>query len=172
MKKPSLKANLPTKSNINPTTTLKLLPHVHPGSLGQPGAGVVVEPQEVEASEVADEPKLRAMAKTLAPSLHVSRLREGARPRRTRAMAQNSRSKKTTACLVGAIVIALLDTGPDNVRLDAVSNPATALEPTVDEWITNYQGDEDERGEALAELITFFIRVGRVARVTTAITDA
>lgn len=40
--------------------------------------------------------------------------------------------------------------------LDAVKNPNTSLQTTVDDWIESYQNDE---GKAMAELINFVLRV-------------
>lgn len=40
--------------------------------------------------------------------------------------------------------------------LDAVSNPNTALEGTVDDWIESYKTDA---GPAMAELVNFVLRV-------------
>jgi len=45
---------------------------------------------------------------------------------------------------------------------DAVQDPKSALEASVEEWVDLYQDEEDSRGEALAQLVNFTLRVGLV----------
>lgn len=42
---------------------------------------------------------------------------------------------------------------------DAVKDPRAALEATAEDWLENYRSDEDTRGQALADLVNFVLRV-------------
>lgn len=44
--------------------------------------------------------------------------------------------------------------------IDAVKDPRAALEATAEDWLENYRSDEDTRGQALADLVNFVLRVG------------
>jgi hypothetical protein len=48
-----------------------------------------------------------------------------------------------------------------NVPEDAVKDPKSAIEASVEDWIEQYQADEDSRGQALAELVNLMLRVSR-----------
>ena len=50
---------------------------------------------------------------------------------------------------------------PDVYLVDAVKNPATALEAIVETWVAAYAANDESRGKALAELINFVIRVSQ-----------
>lgn len=42
---------------------------------------------------------------------------------------------------------------------DTVKDPRAALEATAEDWLENYRSDEDTRGQALADLVNFVLRV-------------
>lgn len=47
----------------------------------------------------------------------------------------------------------------DEVLTDAVKDPRAAIAATVEDWLESYRADEDSRGQALADLVNFVLRV-------------
>ena len=45
---------------------------------------------------------------------------------------------------------------------DAVKDPRAAIAATVEDWLENYRADEDSRGQALADLVNFVLRVSGI----------
>lgn len=133
-----------------------------------------LEVAEVVGEVVADQPELGDLPKRMASLVRMPRQLGGSDRRQMMRETREHllllsrervtlRLKLTTRCLVsgvyGLVLTEVADLALSSPDLDAVVDPNSALATIVEEWDADYRGSEDSRGQALADLINFVLRV-------------